>query len=56
MSFPISDKLYEVLRAWHEQAGCPTSGLVFPSQVTGKRMTKGAMQKKWKQIKLLAPV
>lgn len=49
MSFPISDKLYEVLIAWHEQAGCPTSGLVFPSQVTvtGKWMTKGAMQKKW---------
>ena len=49
--FPLSDKAIEVLKAWWEQQGKPSTGYVFESSRTGSRMDKNAMQKPWKRIK-----
>lgn len=52
--FPISPPLHEALKAWHKQQNSPSSGLVFPSHVTGRQFNKKAMVNKWKQIRELA--
>jgi len=43
-----------VVDAWWKQNGKPTSGLVFPSPVTGGRMDKKAHTKPWRRVKKLA--
>ena len=43
----------EVVRAWWEQQGKPTDGLVFPSPITGRRMDKKAHDKPWRRVKRL---
>ncbi|MGM0672233.1 tyrosine-type recombinase/integrase, partial [Thioalkalivibrio sp.] len=42
-----------VVRAWWDQQGKPTDGLVFPSPVTGRRMDKKAHGKPWRRVKRL---
>lgn len=54
MTFPLSNAAVEVLRAWHQQQGEPTSGHVFPSGRNGKRMSATAMQKPWASVRKLA--
>lgn len=53
-TFPISLPLTELLKGWKKQNGNPTTGYVFPSSRTGKRMDKTSMQKPWRKIKELA--
>ena len=53
-TFPLSTEAVDVLRAWHQQQGKPTTGLVFPSPRNGKRMSATAMQKPWATIRKLA--
>ncbi len=38
---------------WHKDTGNPTSGLVFPSPVTGLTMGRQAHRKPWKRVKEL---
>ena len=52
-SFPLSDPALGALVAWHRQQGKPSSGLVFPSVRTGRRMDKGSMQKPWSRVRRL---
>lgn len=53
-TFPLSDPAAQVLETWWEQQGKPTSGFVFPSPVTGKRLGKDAMRGPWKRVRELA--
>ena len=53
-TFPLSTEAVDVLRAWHQQQGKPTTGLVFPSPRNGKRMSGTAMQKPWATVRKLA--
>ncbi len=50
-TFPLSGPIIKILKTWHIQLGAPATGYVFPSQRTGGRMDKNAMQKPWKRIK-----
>ncbi len=50
-SFPLSKRAGDVIEKWHEQNGKPTTGYVFPSERTGKRMDKKSMQKPWHKIR-----
>ncbi len=50
-TFPLSGPIIKILKTWHIQLGEPATGYVFPSQRTGSRMDKNAMQKPWKRIK-----
>lgn len=52
-SFPLSRRVVVVLEKWHGQNGKPTTGYVFPSERTGTRMDKKAMQKPWHKIREL---
>ncbi|MDR5899974.1 site-specific integrase [Halomonas vilamensis] len=54
MTFPLSAAAVDVLKEWHRQQGEPKTGLVFPSQRNGKRMSQTAMQKPWATIRKLA--
>ena len=54
MTFPLSTAAVDVLKAWHRQQGEPKSGLVFPSNRNGKRMSGAAMQKPWATVRKLA--
>jgi len=54
MSFPIPDKLIEILLEWRKQNGIPLKGWVFPNNSTGKRMGRKAMNDPWKKIRKLA--
>lgn len=53
-TFPLSTEAVDVLKAWHQQQGKPTTGLVFPSHRNGKRMSATAMQKPWATVRKLA--
>jgi integrase len=52
-TFPISQKVVDLLQAWRSQQGNPKTGLVFPSPVTGNQLGKKAMQTPWKHIRSL---
>lgn len=53
-SFPISERLLEVLRVWWTENGRPRTGYVFPSSRTGRRLSAGALGKRpWPIIKKL---
>ena len=49
----IPPQLLEIVRAWWEQQGKPTDGLVFPSPITGRQMDKKAHDKAWRRVKRL---
>lgn len=53
-TFPLSSAAVAVLKAWHQQQGAPTSGLVFLSPRTGRRLDPTAMQKPWANVRTLA--
>lgn len=53
-TFPLSDQAFQVLESWWVQNGKPSSGFVFPSPVTGKRLSKDAMRGPWKRVRELA--
>jgi len=53
INMPLNDDLLTVMRAWHEQQGKPTSGLVFPSPVTGNRLDKNAHDRPWDKVRKL---
>lgn len=50
----LPDEAMAIVKAWWIQNGKPSSGLVFPSPVTGKRMDKNAHDKPWTHVKELA--
>ncbi|CBV41548.1 site-specific integrase [Halomonas elongata] len=50
-TFPLSSAAVDVLKTWHKQQGEPKAGLVFPSPITGKRMSATAMQKPWAAVR-----
>ncbi|MDQ7734678.1 site-specific integrase [Halomonas sp. SpR1] len=53
-TFPLSDQAFQVLETWWLQRGKPSSGFVFPSPETGKRLGKDAMRRPWQRIRKLA--
>ncbi len=56
LDLPLNEDITHVLKQWHEQAQCPTEGLVFPSPVTGRQMDKKAHVKHWKATLKLGDV
>ncbi len=52
-TFPLSPAAVATLQAWHKDQGKPAAGYVFPSERTGGRMDKKAMQGPWRQIRKL---
>lgn len=56
VNLPLNDRITRIMRTWHRQMGSPTSGLVFPSEVTGKAMSKDAHTKHWAHVKRLGGV
>lgn len=53
-SFPISERLLEVLEVWWVENGRPRTGYVFPSPRTGRRLSAGALGRRpWGIIKKL---
>jgi integrase len=49
----LNDTIKAVMGNWHSDIGKPTSGLVFPSPVTGLTMDTQAHRKPWKRVKEL---
>ncbi|BBP43446.1 tyrosine-type recombinase/integrase [Thiosulfativibrio zosterae] len=49
---PLSDKVIELLKCWHEQNGSPQYGYVFANPSTGKPFLR--LYKPWEKIKALA--
>jgi integrase len=56
VDIPLDENIYGVMKAWHEQLGSPSSGLVFPSNVTGNQMDKKAHVKHWKSVLTLGNI
>lgn len=54
MTFPLSSSALSVLLKWNKQLNEPTSGFVFPSPVTGKRLDKTSMKKPWYTVRKLS--
>lgn len=52
-TFPLSDEVLAVLKAWWEQQGKPRSGYVFPSPTSGKRLGKSGMRGPWRNVRKL---
>ena len=48
---PMPEQVRDVLREWRNQQGTPDTGLVFPSPVTNKRMSKSCLNSCWKWIR-----
>ena len=51
--FPLSSKALEVLEQWNEQKGNTTQGYVFPSNITGERLSNTALRRPWELVKKL---
>ena len=49
----LNGTIKAVMGDWHKDTGNPTSGLVFPSPVTGLTMGRQAHRKPWKRVKEL---
>ncbi len=48
---PMPEQVRKALKGWRIQQGNPKSGLVFPSPVTGERLSKSALDSCWGWIK-----
>jgi len=48
---PMPEPVRAALKEWRKQQGNPTNGLVFPSPVTGKRLSKSPLSGCWSWIK-----
>jgi len=46
----LNPVILAVMTRWHEQQGQPQTGLVFPSPVTGRELTKKSHIRPWKRI------
>ena len=60
LDLPVTEDIFNVMQAWHEQRGKPTDGLVFPSTATKtsseKPFGKQAHSKAWTRILKLGAV
>lgn len=52
----LNPVILDIMKLWHEQNGRPTTGLVFPSPVTGRELDKKAHVKPWKHVLKLGQV
>lgn len=50
-TFPLSDPIFDVLKAWWEQCGKPQKGYVFASKKAGGRLSKTAMRSSWESVR-----
>lgn len=50
-NLPMPEPVRVALREWRKQQGNPANGLVFPSPVNGRRMSKSCLNSSWKWIK-----
>jgi len=48
---PMPEQVIFILRVWCKQQGNPENGLVFPSPVNGKRMSKSCLDSCWKWVR-----
>ncbi|ABI56882.1 tyrosine-type recombinase/integrase [Alkalilimnicola ehrlichii MLHE-1] len=53
VTMDLVPELVEIVRAWWLQQGKPTTGLVFPSPDTNRRMDKQAHLRSWRHVKRL---
>jgi integrase len=56
ITMDLPDELLLIMRGWWGQQGKPTTGLVFPSGVSGGRMDKKAHGRSWKRVKRLGGI
>lgn len=52
----LNDTIHGIMKAWWEQHGKSTTGLVFPSPVTGDMMTISAHKRPWASVKKLGKI
>lgn len=55
VDLPLNDEISGIMRAWHQQNGYPTTGLVFPSS-TSKKLDKQAHVRHWKKVISIAQI
>lgn len=53
VNLPMNESIRTTLLEWHKQCGKPSTGLVFPSPVTGRELDKMAHKKPWLKVKEL---
>lgn len=56
MEIPLSATLFDALQKWNKQNASPLSGLVFPSPVTGKKLSDKALRTPWRTVKKLGGI
>jgi integrase len=56
VNLPLDDTITKIMSDWFVQIGSPSSGVVFPSPVTGNQMDKKAHIKHWKKVLSLGEV
>jgi len=55
VDLPLNNEIISIMRAWNQQNGCPTTGLVFPSS-TSKKLDKQAHVRHWKKVISIAQI
>lgn len=53
IDLPLNDEIKAIMGRWWQQCGKPSDGLVFPSPITGARLSSTAHQKPWANVKRL---
>lgn len=53
IDLPLNDEVKAIMGRWWQQCGKPDDGLVFPSPITGARLSSTAHQKPWANVKRL---
>ncbi|WP_417553018.1 tyrosine-type recombinase/integrase [Marinomonas fungiae] len=56
VDLPLDDRITNLMTQWRVQCGNPASGLVFPSEKTGKKMDKKAHVSHWKKVLTLGGI
>ncbi|WOD08094.1 tyrosine-type recombinase/integrase [Marinomonas sp. GJ51-6] len=56
VDLPLDDRITNLMTQWREQCGNPASGLVFPSEKTGKRLDRQAHNTHWKKVLALGGI
>lgn len=55
IDLPLNNEILTIMKAWFEQLGSPTTGLIFPSR-NGKKLDKQAHIRHWKKVISLAQI
>lgn len=56
VDLPLDDRITSLMTEWRVQCGNPASGLVFPSEKTGKRLDRQAHNIHWKKVLALGGI